>query len=171
MKIQQFGHAAFRCSDLEKSLTFYRDTLGLKEKFRLYYSDLIDFMYKEQEEKGKPVDAEYVAMAETKRDKIWLSYLEITEGTFIELFDEEGATEFSLSGGHKFNYQHMALIVDDIHELHDKLVAAGVKIDRGPNFGMDLTWQMWIRDPDGNRIEWMQYTNESMQLAGRMDGK
>ena len=33
---------------------------------------------------------------------------------------------------------------------------AGVEIDVMPRQGKDLNWQMWIRDPDGNRIEIMQ---------------
>ena len=34
---------------------------------------------------------------------------------------------------------------------------------------MDNTWQMWSHDPDGNKIEFMQYTEKSFQLVGRTD--
>lgn len=39
MKIRQFGHVAFRCAELEKTVAFYRDRLGFPEKFRLTYGD------------------------------------------------------------------------------------------------------------------------------------
>ena len=28
---------------------------------------------------------------------------------------------------------------------------------------------MWIHDPDGNRIEMMQYTDESFQITGNIE--
>jgi hypothetical protein len=46
------------------------------------------------------------------------------------------------------------------------LAAAGVEATP-PKLGCDRSWQTWIRDPDGNRVELHQYTAESSQRTGR----
>lgn len=153
MRIRQIGHLAFRCRDLEKSVAFYRDALGLKEKFRLYFGDLIG------DDDGHPLAP--------RRNDTWIAYMELPGGSFIELFDAEGATEFAVPGGAQLNYQHFALVVDDVHALHAELTEKGVEVDVPPKYGIEGTWQMWTHDPDGNKIEWMQYTDSSMQLNGR----
>ena len=45
----------------------------------------------------------------------------------------------------------------------------GINIDIEPKIGNSHTWQMWIHDPDGNRIEMMQYTDESFQITGNIE--
>ena len=167
MKISQFGHVAFRCSDLDASLAFYRDQLGFPEKFRLTYADYIEAVRRSAETAGQPVNQAFVDKLAAKKDGIWIIYLELGNGSFIELFDKEDATVPNPPGNEKFNYLHLALEVGDIHALKEELIAKGVEIDRGPTLGVEGTWQMWTHDPDGNQIEWMQYTEKSMQLIGR----
>ena len=167
MKIRQFGHVAFRCSDLDASLAFYRDRLGFLEKFRLTYGDYIEAVRRSAETSGQPVDQAFIGKLEAKRDKIWIIYLELGNGSFIELFDKEDATTPNPPKNEHFNYLHFALEVEDIHALKEELLQKGVEIDRGPTLGVEGTWQMWTHDPDGNQIEWMQYTEASMQLIGR----
>jgi hypothetical protein len=36
-----------------------------------------------------------------------------------------------------------------------------------PKSGLDFSVQAWIKDPDGNEIELMEYTGRSLQLVGR----
>lgn len=167
MKIRQFGHVAFRCSDLEKSLAFYRDQLGFPEKFRLTYGDYIEAVLASAKSAGRPADEAFINKLKAKKDQIWIIYLELGNGSFIELFDKENATAPNPPKNENFNYLHFALEVEDIHALRDELISKGVSIDRGPTFGVEGTWQMWTHDPDGNQVEWMQYTPESMQLTGR----
>lgn len=167
MKIRQFGHVAFRCSDLDASVAFYRDRLGFPEKFRLTYGDYIEAVRRSAETSGQPVDQAFIGKLEAKRDKIWIIYLEFGNGSFIELFDKEDATMPNPPKNENFNYLHFALEVEDIHALKEELLRKGVEIDRGPTLGVEGTWQMWTHDPDGNQIEWMQYTEASMQLIGR----
>lgn len=97
----------------------------------------------------------------------WIVYMQVTERLFIELFDPQGAQNCCVPKNGDLNYQHLALIVEDIHAAREELASKGVPIDIEPNLGMDSTWQMWSHDPDGNKIEFMQYTDRSMQLIGR----
>jgi len=63
--IKGIGHLAFRVSDLEKSLNFYCNVLGLKEAFRLY----------------------------NDAGELWIVYLKINNDNFIELFPYKGEIE------------------------------------------------------------------------------
>ena len=147
MVIKELGHLAFKCSNLEESLHFYRDILGFQEKFCLYYTDI-----------GQSIPGE---------EERWIVYVQVTERLFIELFDGRGAAEHCIPNGNTFNYQHLSLIVEDIHAACSELKAKGAHVDEEPSLGIDNTWQMWSHDPDGNKIEFMQYTPQSFQLVGR----
>ena len=169
MRIKQFGHVAFRCKDLNESLAFYREKLGFKEKFYLTYSDYIEAMKRSAASAGVPVNQQAIDRIFPKRDKIWIVYVELGNGSFIELFDKDEATKANPPKNENFNYRHLALEVEDIHALKAELESRGVMIDSGPTLGVEGTWQMWTHDPDGNQIEWMQYTERSMQLIGRYE--
>ena len=156
MNITQLGHLAFTCRDLNASLHFYRDLLGFREKFRLYYGDIMG------EEK-----TDETPEVQIKRKTPWIIYVELPGQVFIELFDAGDATVYAIPDGSQFNYQHLSLLVDDIFATQAELQEKGVEIDIAPSLGVDHTWQMWTHDPDGNKIEWMQYTDQSMQLIGR----
>ena len=144
MKITELGHLALTCRDLDASLSFYRDILGLKEKFCLYYDDI-----------GQTVSG----------DRRWIVYMQVDDRTFIELFN--GDYNAPPLCGQPLGFQHLALIVEDIMALRDELAAKGAPIDAEPSLGCDQTWQMWSHDPDGNKIEFMQYTDRSFQKVGR----
>lgn len=81
--------------------------------------------------------------------------------TFVELF----------IGRHdprdpKQSYTHFCFEVDDIHTTVANLQASGVEVTP-IQMGSDNSWQAWINDPDGNRIELHGYTPESKQLRAQ----
>lgn len=161
MKIKQFGHMAFNCKNQEKSVAFYRDILGCEEKFSLKYDSFIEIV----KNSGVKVPSFFYKYLEKRKDKVWLTYLEFGDGVFVELFDQIGALFAHRPAFFHNNYQHFAVIVDDIHKTKSELVSKGIKIDVDISFGPDNTYQMWIHDPDGNKIEIMQYTENSFQLT------
>ncbi|MCQ2515213.1 MAG: VOC family protein [Ruminococcus sp.] len=163
MAIAQFGHVAFNCKNLEKSVAFYRDILGCKEKFSFLYEDFFGII----KSSGYPVPDFVFKLLEKKKNKPWLTYLEIKDGIYIELFDQLAAFICHKAKNIHLNYQHFAIIVDDIEATKADLIAKGVKIDTDISFGPDFTYQMWIHDPDGNKIEIMQYTDKSFQVVGK----
>jgi len=160
MKIKEIGHLAFTCADLDTSVAFYRDKLGFTNKFTISYGELLDSM-------GPSPDPETAARLGAIRDRIWISYFDIGNGQFVELFDKGGATIPCVPGSEHLNYSHLALLVEDIHAAHAELIEKGVPIDTPPKLGLEGTWQMWSHDPDGNKIEFMQYTAASWQLTGK----
>jgi catechol 2,3-dioxygenase-like lactoylglutathione lyase family enzyme len=85
-------------------------------------------------------------------------YLKVGGRSFIELFI--GTPELTANRG---SYQHLCLEVDDLQASVEALREKGIEASE-PFFGSDNSWQSWIADPDGNRIELHCYTETSKQL-------
>lgn len=144
-------HLGFNCKDLDKSIAFYRDIMGCKEKFTLTYRDFLG------------------EKAQELADERWIVYMEWQEGYFIELFNTIGAVNPRIPTNQDLNYTHFAMVVEDLPAFRELLLSRGAEeyIDTGITLGCDHTWQMWMHDPDGNKFEIMQYTPKSFQLVGR----
>jgi hypothetical protein len=56
--------------------------------------------------------------------------------------------------------------------FYQELVAKGAckYIDLLPSPTIDRNWSMWFHDPEGNRIEALEYGAQAMQKLGRGDG-
>ncbi len=129
----QFLHTMVRVSDLEKSLDFYCDKLGLVEVSRF------------ESEQGRftliflaaPEDLERV-----KRDQA------PEQAPVIELTYNWDREEYM--GGR--NFGHLAFCVDDIYGVCQRLMDEGVTINRPPRDGH----MAFIRSPDGISIELLQ---------------
>lgn len=90
-------------------------------------------------------------------DKPWIEYLQVCRGQFIELFYNGSDENISNS------YSHLCLEVDDIDEIAARIEASDYELTRGVGQGKDGNKQCWSKDPDGNRIEFMQYSPDSLQ--------
>ena len=161
-KIVEIGHIALRCADVEESVKFYTEVLGGNLKFVLTYEDWLEDTGKK---KGEEAKAKLYEQVKDYIGQKWITYVQLGS-QFVELFNPEGIEEHSLTDG-KLNYQHVALMVDDIHAYTEMIRERGAVIDTEPSFGLDNTWQMWTHDPDGNKIEFMQYSDKSFQLVGK----
>ncbi|WP_447554109.1 lactoylglutathione lyase [Vreelandella sp. EE22] len=125
----QFLHTMVRIKDIDASLNFYCDLLGLKE------------MRRKESEKGRftliflaaPEDAE-------RSERLSAPELELTYNWDPETYD----------GGR--NFGHLAYRVDDIYALCDTLQKAGVTINRPPRDGH----MAFVKSPDGISIELLQ---------------
>ena len=91
---------------------------------------------------------------------LMLVYLKVAPQQFVELFPGGSGGKQDNSG-----YFHVCLQTDDIHGLHQELLSRGFSPRNRPErHDDDHTWQFWIDDPDGNAIEFQQFTAESRQL-------
>ena len=165
MIIQANSHLGFVCHDLDRSVQFYEEILGCKEKFSLYYGDMIPPTAEERAQ----IPPEVMARLEQLKDVRWIVYLEWMDGCFIELFHEVDAHIDNPYNPANYGYTHFSFVVDDIQAFYQELIEKGEEdiIDVKPQFNCDHTWAMWFRDPDGNRIEVHQYTERSFELIGR----
>jgi len=87
-------------------------------------------------------------------------YLRLAEATFIEIF-EDPRPEAPVNTG----LVHFCLETDDLDSMMRELAAKGISFSE-KKLGCDHTWQIWLKDPDGNAFEVHQYTQESMQFTG-----
>jgi lactoylglutathione lyase len=139
--ITQLAHINFFSDKPEEMVDFYIQKLGLKLAFTL------------DNDKGLPFG--------------W--YVKCGKMTFIEIFDQTGAVRqwggrvAALKHGNK--YRHLCFEVKNLETYRNLLVKRGVKISQ-ITIGMDNSKQAWIKDPDGNDIELMEYTPTSFQIHG-----
>jgi lactoylglutathione lyase len=133
--ISKIAHWALKVHDLEKSLAFYRDTLGFKEMMRIDQED----------------------------GQLMLVYLRVTDTQFVELFPRGLGTV--TPNEETTSMHHICLQVNSIADTVAALTAAGIPLFRAAKLGLDGNNQCWIKDPDGNRIEFMQMLPGNMQEA------
>lgn len=125
----EFLHTMVRVKDLDASLAFYCDLLGLHEVKR-YDSEAGRFTLV------------YLAAP---------GQLETAKQTFsptIELTYNWDSEEYT--GGR--NFGHLAFSVENIYELCQKLMDAGVTMNRPPRCGH----MAFVKSPDGISIELLQ---------------
>jgi len=127
--ITGLAHVCFVVSDLDASIKFYTDVLGLTPAF--------DFTDEQGERFG--------------------IYLHAGGRTFVELFqgDPDPPAE-------RQSYQHFCLEVEDFEQTVEDLRARGAEAT-DVKLGTDQSWQAWLSDPDGNRLELHGYTADSRQ--------
>ncbi|MFW6006341.1 MAG: VOC family protein [Bacillota bacterium] len=131
--IKGIAHTAYVVEDLEKSIDFYSNILGFDKLFTM------------RDDEENPV----------------LVYLKVKENQFIELFPASGSKEERKDS--EIGYAHLCLEVDDINEIAQKMEEEGITLDTPPKKGKDGNYQCWIKDPDGNPIEFMQMMPDSLQ--------
>lgn len=159
-------HLGFNCKDLERSTRFYKEILDCKEGFTLYYGDLIP----KDPERLAAIPAKQLEEWKQRAEVKWITYLEWTDGYYIELFNEYTVhVENNADPKLNYGYTHFAFVVDDIEEFYQSLLEKGAEeyIDITPQPSIDGNYIMWFHDPDGNRVEVQQYTERSMQKSGK----
>ncbi len=122
----RIGQICVRCRNLEKSVGFYKDVLGLEEFMRLGTADRPIAILK-----GGPVDLELVQTSPADKP------LEV-----------EGRSGFN----------HFAFFVRNMDEIVSDLKKKGVKFVSEPRESITNIKAAFFEDPDGVRIELLQFT-------------
>lgn len=121
-------HTMLRVGDLERSLAFYTEVLGMRELRRQDYPD------------GRFTLA-------------FVGYEDESEGTVIELTHNWDTAAYDIGTG----FGHLAVAVPDAYRACDEIRARGGKIVReaGP-MKHGSTVIAFVEDPDGYKIELIQ---------------
>jgi catechol 2,3-dioxygenase-like lactoylglutathione lyase family enzyme len=144
-------HTGITVSNLERSLTFWRDVLGFEYSHSAHQT-------------GERVEQ----ITGVKGSELKLAVLKAPTGHKIELL------EYLAPGDRKqrndlqpcdLGHVHIALIVDDLDAILEAMSASGWKVAGepqtltvGPNAGKRV---VYVRDPDGTTIEFMQMPPKS----------
>ena len=144
-RVTGFFHGGITVGDMDASLRFYVDGLGLEIEF------------------DRKLDGPYLPVVlGLQFEYIRGVYLRIPGGGFVELLEYHGIERFPAAarpcdpgGG------HLCLYVDDVEAVHARLVGLGFKarsehvvdITAGPNTGAR---SCYIADPDGFAVELFQ---------------
>ena len=121
-------HTMLRVGDLERSLRFYTEVLGMRLLRRKDYPG------------GRFTLA-------------FVGYGEESEHTVLELTHNWDTERYDLGNG----FGHVALGVEDVYRTCDELRAKGAKVVREPGpMAHGDTHIAFLEDPDGYRIELIQ---------------
>ena len=151
---------AFQIQDEINMMNFYTRGLGLKKVHTLTYGDLADYM-----KKMSIGDKQTIENLQRKSTMPWIDYLEIAPHQYLEFFYTTGLKKKEQKDRSRlYGFQHICLEVPDIHAAWDAVCANGIKPDTEIVLGPEGAYQFWMTDPDGNRLEFMQYGPDAMQL-------
>ena len=121
-------HTMLRVGNLNRSITFYTEVMGMKLLRRNEYPD------------GKFTLA-------------FIGYQEEKDGAVIELTYNWGVEKYDLGSG----YGHIAIEVDDAYKTCEEVKKRGGKVTREPGpMKHGTTVIAFVEDPDGYKIEFVQ---------------
>jgi catechol 2,3-dioxygenase-like lactoylglutathione lyase family enzyme len=141
MTVVGLHHASLTVADLDRSLAFYRDLLGIRVR-----------------EQVETAAATVTAVSGESTGRVRIADLDLGDGRVLELIeDRDHDAPRTHAGG------HIALEVDDTWAVYRRLVAAGVMARSEPILlGADAgrSWEgcvvVWVADPDGATVELVQ---------------
>jgi lactoylglutathione lyase len=124
-------HTMIRVGDLDRSIAFYTDVLGMKLLRRKDYP-------------------------EGRFTNVFVGYGDEREQAVLELTHNWDTAQYDLGTG----YGHVAVAVDDAAQACDRVRALGGKVTReaGP-MKHGTTVIAFVEDPDGYKIEFIQHAS------------
>jgi lactoylglutathione lyase len=134
----RYLHTMLRVRNLDQALDFYCNKLGLKEaRRRVDEKNRYTLVFL-----AAPNDEQLVETSKNKEGR---------EAPLVELTYNWDSEDY----GEARYFGHLAYEVDDIYALCEKLMKAGVTINRPPRDGM----MAFVRSPDKHSIELLQKGN------------
>jgi len=139
MSIKAIRHTGIVVSDMKRSLRFYRDLLGME-----VWADFKD-------------DSEMIqAVTEVPGANVWMIKLKAADGVSIELLqylsNPQDVPEPVKACDVGCN--HIALQVEELDSLYEKLTAEGIRFHAPPTVSSDGGAKLtYCRDPEGVIVE------------------
>lgn len=145
----KLSHIGLKVQDIKKTKDFYCNLLGFEEIFRF-----------------------------DRDGECFFLYLKSRKDEYLEIFN--GAHPAIKNGFPPQNVQHFTYLVDDIDATGRYFQEKGYDVYFMPSstgqlapvpftsrLGVDASRICFLVDPDGNEVEFMQYTEDSLQLKGK----
>jgi catechol 2,3-dioxygenase-like lactoylglutathione lyase family enzyme len=145
--ITAIRHTGIVVSDMQREVAFYRDLLGMQ-----VWADFKD-------------GSAYVqAVTEVPGAKVWMVKLKAADGVSLELLQYLSHPQQPLPRRScDVGPNHVALQVEDIDALYEKLKAAGIRFHAPPTLSGDGGAKVtYCRDPEGIILELVQILKPSV---------
>ena len=147
MKVDWMNHTGFVVNELERSLKFYRDLLGLEvERDQILEGEFISELAGYTDARLHIV---YLGIGDMKHSVELIQYLNPVGGiTPIPERNQVGAT-------------HLGIIVDDLDRFYTELTSKGIRFVNPPAIRPGAVYPMaqkgcYLQDPDGNWLELLE---------------
>ena len=139
-----FHHAAISTPDLRRFIEFYRDALGCEVAWT--------FEWDAPSAEADAVTGLQGSAANAAMLKLGDSYLEVFEFSAPPCQPRSGDRPVN-----EYGITHICLQVEDIHSEYERLQAAGMRFHCPPR-AQDTGFVTYGRDPDGNVVELLEFT-------------
>ncbi|MFW3145298.1 MAG: VOC family protein [Thermoplasmatota archaeon] len=124
-----FAHVSIRASDIDRSIKFYSEFLGM----------------------------EMIRRKAIPQNRAEIAFLKDPEGEFsLELTHYDDQKDYRQADYMKRTFDHLAFRIDDLRGLVEKVKEAGFNVTDEPFELSPGHWLAFIEDPDGSLIELIQ---------------
>jgi catechol 2,3-dioxygenase-like lactoylglutathione lyase family enzyme len=152
-------HVNINCSDITRSLPFYRDLVGLEPRVHTCPE--------------KPQPGEGFDMS---GEVLWDAYMmgdHRPMGPVVDLLEwkQPGPEGRPAPSAHHLGFYRLCILVPDVDAVYDRLVAAGVRCVSSPrevtvNPELGLRVRLFLApDPDGTMLEYVEHPGHPVQLV------
>jgi catechol 2,3-dioxygenase-like lactoylglutathione lyase family enzyme len=128
-------HTSFAVADLDRSIDFYANVIGMR------------LVRRHESSRAYPL------MIRRPEVRVRLAFLEMG-GRFVELIEHTaggaGAADFYHT---HVRAAHLAFFADDVQRTYEELAAKGVRFATPPQMGANGRKVVYFYDPDGNALE------------------
>ena len=147
MEVEWMNHTGFVVSDMERSLEFYRDLLGLKEE-------------RNQILEGEFI-SELVGYPDARLHIIYLGSGDMRHSVELIQYLNPAGTPAAMPERHQVGASHLGVIVDDLDAFYAELSRQGVRFVSPPAIRPGAVYPMaskgcYMQDPDGNWLELLE---------------
>ena len=147
MEVEWMNHTGFVVSDMERSLAFYRDLLGLKEE-------------RNQILEGEFI-SELVGYPDARLHIMYLGSGDMRHSVELIQYLNPTGTPAAMPERHQVGASHLGVIVDDLDAFYAELSSRGVRFVSPPAIRPGAVYPMaskgcYMQDPDGNWLELLE---------------
>jgi catechol 2,3-dioxygenase-like lactoylglutathione lyase family enzyme len=148
MKVEWMNHTGFVVSDMERSLAFYRDLLGLEV------------------ERNTVLEGEFISqLVGYPNARLHIVYLGVGDARhaveLVQYLNPPSRESVVSSERRSVGATHLGIIVDDLDSFYRELSARGVRFVNPPAVRPNATYPFarkgcYLQDPDGNWLELLE---------------
>ena len=147
MEVEWMNHTGFVVSDMERSLEFYQELLGLKqERNQILEGEFI---------------SELVGYPDARLHIVYLGTGDLRHSVELIQYLNPVGTTGAMQERHQVGASHLGVIVEDLDALYAELSSRGVRFVSPPAIRPGAVYPMaskgcYMQDPDGNWLELLE---------------